>query len=314
MSNSDRDVVIVGGGIGGMTAGVYASRAGLRTVLYERLMPGGQIINAEKIENLPGLPDGISGPDLSAALQEQASKYGLDVEYAEVNGLESNDSDWTVHAGDESVTANAVIVSGGSTLRKLGVPGEEGLHGAGVSYCATCDGPFFMDEVVGVVGGGDSALDETLALTEFASKVIVFHRRAEFRAQKLLQDRVLSHPKVEARWNTVVDEVLGDDLVEGVGTTEVVTGETSRVDLSGIFIYVGLEPNTQILDGVLDTDAAGHIPTDIWMRTSLRGLLAAGDIRQHSSAQLASAAGDGATAAIAAQRYIESGYWPDQLA
>jgi len=314
MSNTDHDVVIVGGGIAGMTAGLYAVRAGLRAALYERLMPGGQIINAEKIENLPGLPDGISGPGLAAVLQEQTLKYGLHVEYAEVTSLENNGSSWTVNCGEDSVRASAVILSGGSTLRKLAVPGEERLHGSGVSYCATCDGAFFMDQVVGVVGGGDSALDEALVLTEFASDVIILHRRAEFRAQKLLQDRVLSNPKVKVYWNTVVNEILGDDLVDGVSTAHVVTGESSRLDLSGIFIYVGLEPNSQLLDGVLDTDSAGHIPTDIWMRTILPGLFAAGDIRQASSAQLVSAAGDGATAAIAAQRFIENGHWPDHLA
>ena len=292
-----------------MTAGLYSCRAGLKTVVLERMMPGGQVVNAEKIENLPGFPDGIAGADLGPLLQEQATRYGLEVQLSEVTALESGQPHLMVRASEGDVGAKSVIVAGGSTLRKLGVPGEDRLHGAGVSYCATCDGPFFLDQVVGVVGGGDSALDEAIVLTEYASQVIMFHRRDRFRGQKVLQDRVLSHEKVEVRWNTVVDEVLGDGLVDGVSTTDVSTGEPSRVDLSGLFIDVGLEPNAQYLSGLVELDNAGHVPTDIWMRTAVPGLLAAGDIRQGSAAQLATAAGDGATAAIAAQRYIESGAW-----
>ena len=265
-------------------------------------MPGGQIVNAERIENLPGFPDGVLGADVGAALSDQATKYGLEVEISEVASLAASDPYWRVGTADGDVEAKAVIVAGGATLRKLGVPGEDRLHGAGVSYCATCDGMFFMGQEVCVVGGGDSALDEAMALTEFASKVIIFHRRAELRGQKVLQDRVLSDPKVEVRRNTVVSAIHGDRQVEGVEV----------MDLEGVFVYVyvGLEPNTQFLQGVLETDNGGHIDTDIWMRTSRPGLLAAGDIRQNSASQLASAAGDGATAATAAQRYIEGCKWP----
>ena len=310
MTDNVRDVVVVGGGAAGMTAGLYASRAGLDTVLLERMMPGGQIVNAHKIENMPGFPDGLSGPDLGELLQDQATRYGLEVKLAEVEDLEENEPYWGLRTYDGDITAKAVIVAGGSTLRRLGIPGEEELHGAGVSYCATCDGAFFADEVVGVVGGGDSALDEAMVLTEYASRVIIFHRRDELHGQKVLQDRVLAHPKIEVRWTTVVDSVLGDAQVESVGVTDVSSGEPSRVDLSGVFIYVGLDPNTQYLSEVLPLDNAGHVPTDIWMRTSREGLLAAGDVRQDSAAQLASAAGDGATAAIAAQRYIQGRDWP----
>ena len=293
-----------------MTSGLYASRAGLKTVLLERLMTGGQIINAETIENFPGFPEGISGADLTGLAQDQATRYGLDLEIDEVTGLRQSGPRWTVETYDGEITARSVVIAGGSTLRRIGVPGEEEKHGAGVSYCATCDGAFFIDQVVGVVGGGDSALDEALTLTEFASKVIVFHRGEAFSGQKVLQDRVLSNPKIEAHWNTVVDAVLGDSGVEGVTVTDVTSGETSRVDLEGLFIYIGLEPNTEYLKDLLPLDNAGHIPTDIWMRTPLPGLFAAGDIRQHSAAQLVSSAGDGATAAIAAQRYIEGQSWP----
>ena len=198
-----------------------------------------------------------------------------------------------------------MIIAGGSTLRKLGVPGEEELYGAGVSYCATCDGGFFMNQVVGVVGGGDSALDEALVLTEYASKVILLHRGAEFSGEQILQERVLAHPKIEVRRNATVSEILGDGQVEGVGIVDELTGETSRIDLLGIFIYIGLDPNTEYLRDALPLDNAGHIPTDIRMGTPMRGVFAAGDIRQHSAAQLVSAAGDGATAAIAARQYVE---------
>ncbi len=303
------DIVILGGGVAGLTAGMYACRAGLKTVLLERMMTGGQIINAEKIDNFPGFPEGISGAEIGPLLQDQATRYGLDIQLAEVEGLRRVNSHWVVDSYSGEYEAKAVIIAGGSTLRKLGVPGEEEMHGAGVSYCATCDGAFFMDQVVGVAGGGDSALDEALVLTEFASKVIIFCKDAKFSGEKVLQDRVLSSPKIEVRWDTTVDEILGDGGVDGVSITETISGETSRVDLAGIFIYVGLEPNSGYLDEVLPLDGGGHIPTDLWMETPVQGLFAAGDIRQSSAAQLASSAGDGATAAIAARRYIERRDW-----
>ena len=304
------DLAIVGGGLAGMTAGLYASRAGLDTVLLERLMTGGQIINAHLIENFPGFPDGISGADLAALVQDQATRFGLDLRLDEVTGLRLNGPDWTVETYDGEIEARAVVIAGGSTLRRLGVPGEAEMHGAGVSYCATCDGAFFRDQVVGVVGGGDSALDEAMVLTEVASKVIIFHRDGSFSGQQVLQDRVTASPKVEVRFNTVVDAVLGDSGVEGVAVTEVASGETTHVDLQALFIYVGLEPNTEYLRDLLPLDNAGHVPTDVWMRTPLPGLFAAGDIRQHSAAQLVSSAGDGATAAVAARRYLDGQPWP----
>ena len=305
MPDDQFDVVVIGGGAAGLTAGMFASRQGLKTTLLERMMTGGQVINAEKIENYPGFPEGISGFELGPKLQEQASSSGLDIRLSEVTGLRSEGGYWSVDTYDGELTTKAVIIAGGSTLRKLGVTGEDELHGAGVSYCATCDGGFFMDQVVAVVGGGDSALDEALTLTEYASKVIVFCREDHFDGQKLLQDRVFSNPKIEVRWSTTVDEIHGDGEVTGLSITDVPSGETSRVDLSGVFIYVGLEPNSDYLSGILELDNGGHVPTDLWMRTPLTGLFAAGDIRQSSAAQLVTAAGDGATAAIAAHRYVD---------
>ncbi len=310
MPNGIYDVVIIGGGAAGLTAGLYASRAGLKATLLERLMSGGQVVNAEKIENFPGFPDGISGAEFGPLLQDQAMKYGMEIQLTEVMKLRQQDPYWILETYDGEILAKAVIIAGGSTLRTLGVTGEEELVGAGVSYCATCDGAFFIDQVVGVVGGGDSALDEAMVLTEFASKVIVFHRRDLLRGQKDLQDRALANRKIEFRWNTTVDAILGEAEVEAVSVTDVTSGETSRVDLSGLFVYVGLDPNSQYLQDILPLDNAGHVPTDTWMRTPMPGLFASGDIRQNSAAQLVSAAGDGATAAIAAQRYIEGRDWP----
>ena len=311
MPEQTYDLAIVGGGAAGLTAGLYACRAGLKTVLFESLMTGGQVINAENIENFPGFPDGISGAEFGPLLQEQATRYGLEIRLGEVTALRPESPFWAIELYGGLERARAVIYAAGSTLRKLGVPGEQDLEGAGVSYCATCDGPFFQGETVGVVGGGDSALDEALVLTEFASKVVVFHRGDELGAQQVLRDRVAANPKIEVRYNTTVDEVLGGGAVEGISITDVESGETSRVDLSGLFIYVGLDPNSSCLDGLLELDGGGHVPTDVWMRTPLPGLLAAGDVRQGSAAQLVTSAGDGATAAIAAQRYVKGAAWPD---
>ncbi len=309
MPEADFDLVVVGGGVAGLTAAMYGGRSGLRTVVLERLMTGGQVVNADRIENFPGFPDGISGGDIGGLVLDQATKYGADVRLSEVIGLAQGDRGWAIQTYDGQLTARAVIVAGGSTLKTLDVPGEADLKGAGVSYCATCDGAFFAEEVVGVVGGGDSAMDEALVLAEIASRVIVFHRGERLEAQRLLQDRVLSHPKVEIRPNAEVTAILGDGMVQAVSVRDETTGEPSRVDLSGVFVYVGLEPNSGVIESLLTVDGGGHVPTDIWMRTELPGLLAAGDIRQGSSSQLVSAAGDGATAAIAAYRYIQSGEW-----
>ncbi len=309
---NEYDIVIIGGGTAGLTAGLFAARHGLSTVVLERLMPGGGVCNAERIENFPGFKEGVSGFEYGQMLQEQAEAAGALFQFSEVTELRLEEPYRVVTTYDGEYRAKAVLVTAGSTLRHLGTPGEEEFHGRGVSYCATCDGAFFADEVVAVVGGGDSALDEVETLTKFASKVLLFHRRDTVRAQQVLQDRVLSHAKVQVLWNTVVEEVLGNDQVHGVRTRDVVTGETSQVDLGGLFVYVGLEPSSQFLQGLLPLDNAGHIPTDIWMATDVPGIYAAGDIRQQSASQLVTAAGDGATAAIAAFRYIQGRDWPSQ--
>ena len=292
-----------------MTAGLYSARHGLKTGIVERMMGGASIINVEKIENFPGFPEGIMGADLAAMTQEQAMTSGAEFIMGEVSGI-SADGNYHVVASDSGdLRAKAVIVAAGSTLRMLGIPGEEEFMGRGVSQCATCDGPLYAGETVGVVGGGDSATDEALVLAQYADRVLLFHRRDELRAQRDLVNRILSEPKIEVVWNTVVDEVLGENTVSGVRTTSLNTGKEEVRELSGLFVYVGLAPNSPLVDGLLETDGAGHIPVTVSMETNLPGVYAAGDIRQHSSSQLVSAAGDGATAAISAFRYISGGTW-----
>lgn len=306
---NEYDVVIVGGGLGGMTAAMYAARHGLKTGLIERMMGGAQIINIEKIENFPGFSQGISGAELGPAVQEQAMDAGAEFIMAEAASI-SRDGNHKVVATDAGqYRAKAVIVAAGSRLRQLGIPGEEEMYGRGVSHCATCDGPLYMGQVVGVVGGGDSAADEAMTLTQYADQVLLFHRRDRLQAQKVLQDRLHNNRKVEMVWNSTVEEVLGEDTVSGVRVRNVVTNLQNVVDLSGLFVYVGLEPNSQLVRGLVKLDNAGHIPVNISMETSVPGLYAVGDIRQQSAAQLVASAGDGATAAIAAYRYIRSKSW-----
>jgi thioredoxin reductase (NADPH) len=301
---NEYDVMIVGGGAAGLTAGMYAARYGLRTAIVEQLMGGNQIINAEKIENFPGFPKGIPGAELAPLMQEQAMNAGADFLMAEATGISLGNPYKTLTTTDGTYSTRTIIIAVGSRLKKMGIPGEEEFEGSGVSHCATCDGPLYMGEVVGVVGGGDSAVDEALSLTEYADRVVLFHRRNRLRAQKALQDKIVRNPRVELAYNTVVESVLGSNMVSGVRVRNVITNLADRVDLQGLFIYVGLEPNTEFVRGVVRTDNAGHIAVNAMMETDVPGIYAAGDIRQHSVSQLVSSAGDGATAAIAAFRYI----------
>jgi thioredoxin reductase (NADPH) len=301
---NEYDVVIVGGGAAGLTAGMYAARYGLRTTIIERMMGGNQIINVEKIENFPGFPQGISGAELGPLMQEQAMDAGAEFLMTEATGVVLDGPYKVITTDDGDYRARVLIVAAGSSLKKLGIPGEEELYGRGVSHCATCDGPLFRGEVVGVVGGGDSAGDEALTLAEYAGRVILFHRGDKLQAQKVIRDRVIGHSEVDVLYNTTVEAILGDSLVTGVQIRNLITNFTDRMNLMGLFVYVGLDPNTKFIRGIVKTDNAGHIPVNIWMETDVPGIYAAGDIRQHSAAQLASAAGDGSTAATAAFRFI----------
>ena len=306
---NDYDVLIIGGGLAGLTASIYSARYGLSTGVIELMMGGASIINLEKIENFPGFVEGISGAELGPAAQEQAMNVGVDFIMAEATGIKT-DGDYKVVGTDSGdYRAKAVIVAAGSQLRHLGIPGEEEFNGRGVSHCATCDGPMFMGETVGVVGGGDSAADEALTLTEYAEKVMVFHRRDELRAQKILQDRLLRNPKIEMVWNAELQEIIGEDTVSGVKIKNVVTNHEETIGLTGLFVYVGLEPNSGIAAAVSKTDNAGHIDVNLSMETSTQGVYAVGDIRQSSARQLVASAGDGATAAVGAFNYIRSKTW-----
>ena len=303
---NEYDVLIIGGGLAGLTAGIYAARYGLHTAIIEQMMGGAQIINLEKIENFPGFPEGISGAELGPAAQEQAMDAGAEFIMAEANNV-SKDGDYkVVHSDAGDYRAKTVIMAAGSSLRKMGIPGEDEFYGRGVSHCATCDGPMFMGETVGVVGGGDSAADEALTLTEYAGKVMLFHRRDELRAQKVLQDRLVRNPKVEIVWNALVQEIIGEDTVSGVQIRNHITNFEETIRLTGMFVYVGLEPNSALVNDVAKTDNSGHIQVNLSMETSLPGLYAVGDIRQNSASQLVTAAGDGATAAISAFQYIKN--------
>jgi thioredoxin reductase (NADPH) len=300
----DLDLVIVGAGVAGLTAAMLGGRYGLKLAVVEQLGAGGQIINAERIENFPGFPQGLGGHELGPLLHEQAEAAGAEFVLDTVQGLEASGEHRIVRCAGEDLRARAVIMAAGSKLRALGIPGEEKFIGRGVSHCASCDGAFFAGQNVCVVGGGDSALDEALVLAEHAARVTIIHRGEKLDAQQVLQDKIVLNGKIEIVLRTVVEEIVGAEAVAGVRLRDLAS-DTARVqEVRGVFVYVGLEPNTAFLRSVLKLDAAGHIETDINMRTSLAGVFAAGDIRQHSVAQLAAAAGDGATAAISAFRYL----------
>jgi len=299
------DVIIIGGGPAGLTAGLYASRAGLKSLLLERGALGGQMVNATLVENYPGFPEGIAGPELGSLMHQQAVRYGLEVVTAEVIGISQEQPYYSISTTEGSLEASAVIIAAGSEYRKLEVAGEERLSGYGVSYCATCDGFFFRNHEVAVVGGGDTAITDALELSQHASKVYVIHRRDQLRAGKALQERAFAHPKLEFIWDTVVEEVSGDKVLEELKLRHMKTGQQSSLKVSGIFVAVGLMPNSRSFFNILELDDAGYIVTDETMATSAPGIFASGDIRRNSPRQIAAAVGDGVTAAMSAFKYIQ---------
>ncbi len=297
------EVIIIGGGPAGLTAGLYASRAGLKSILFERSMFGGQIVNARQVDNYPGFADGISGLELATLMHKQASKYGLRTITAEVTSIKPGDI-YNLVTSEGNFEAEAVIIAAGSEYRKLGVPGEDKLVGRGVSYCATCDGFLFRDLDVAVIGGGDTAISDALELSEHASKVHLVHRRSELRAGDLLQKQAFARPKINFVWDAVVAEVTGDAKVNGLKLRNVKTGKLSDLQVAGVFVAIGLDPNSKCFANVVELDETGHIKTNELMATSSLGIFAVGDIRRNSPRQVTSATGDGATAAISAFKYL----------
>ena len=299
------DLAIIGGGPAGLTAYLYAARARLNTILIEKLSPGGQVLVTDFVENYPGFPEGLPGWELMEKFVAHVKKLGFKQKPGEVTGLELNGELKRLKlAGGEELLARAVIIATGASPNKLGVPGEKELTGKGVSYCATCDGPFFRDQTVAVVGGGNTAVQEALFLTRFAEKVFLIHRRDQLRAQKILQERAFANPKIHFIWNTVVEEILGQEKVEGVRIKNRKTGEISTLPVDGVFIFIGIRPQSDFVKGLLPTDERGFIITDCEMRTELPGVFAAGDVRAKACRQIITAAGDGATAAYMAEHYL----------
>ena len=303
------DLVIVGGGPAGFTAGLYGARAGLKTLLMEGASTVSQITVTDLIENYPGIPEGINGFDLIERFKKQALQFGAEavsgdagsIVKARWGGVEG----WEVRAGEKSFEALAVIVATGAHWRRLGVAGEDAFIGKGVSFCATCDGPFFRDREVVVVGGGNTAVQEAIFLTHFARKVTLVHRRDRLRATGILAQRAFDNPKIGFAWNSVVDEIAGAEGVQAVRVRDVKTSETRTIPAEGIFIFVGLIPNTEFLRGLVDLDAGGHIRVDANMQTSAKGIFGCGDCTGKLLRQVVTACGDGATAAYAAQLYVE---------
>jgi thioredoxin reductase (NADPH) len=303
---SEYDIIIIGGGAAGFTAGLYAVRDRCRALLLERFSAGGQVLNCTHIENYPGFPEGIAGYSLGPLLQQQATNLGLEMKLAEVQSVRLAGETKVLQTDDGELRTRALIIATGSSFSKLNIPGEEEFVGRGVSHCASCDGAFFMDQPVVVIGGGDAALDEGLHLTQYVSSVTVIHRREELRACRLLRERARANDKLTFRFNTVVKAIEGNGEVQRVQLEDVKTGERSPMDVIGAFIFIGLTPNTQFLNGLVPLNEKGQIVTDLNMQTSVPGIFAAGDVRAESSRQLVSAAGDGATAALAAVRYLRT--------
>ena len=305
-TDRDFDVIVIGAGAAGLSAALFTTREKLKTLMIERTTFGGQIANAETIDNYPGLPAGIRGIDLAVNILDQIKPYGLHTAFTEVEALHVDRRPFVVATGSGSFTGKVVILACGSSLKRLDVPGESAFEGRGVSYCATCDGGMFHNQEVAVVGGGDSAMDEALYLAELAAKVTIVHRSDQLRATRVLQERAMAQPKIAWRWHAVVEGIEGSEQVEQLRLADVQTGETSLLPVAGVFIYVGLQPNTGFLQGLLPLDAGGHVPVNQRMETQIPGLYAAGDLRQHSARQVISSAGDGATAACFAMQYLRS--------
>ncbi len=303
------DAIIIGGGPAGLTAGIYLCRARMNTLLIEKALPGGQAILTEIVENYPGFPQGITGPELMQKIEEQALRFGLKIEYGEVVKVEIKEEKQgkikTVKTDNQEYKTLAIILASGAEASKLEVPGEEELRGRGVSYCATCDAPFFKDQKIVVVGGGDMAIEEALYLTKFVREATIIHRRDRLRATKILQERVFSNTKINFAWDSVVTKILGKEKVESVLVQNKKTSEEKVISCQGVFVFVGNIPNSKFLNELIKLDKKSYILTDDNMLTSQEGIYACGDVRKKILRQVVTACGEGATAAFAAQKYIE---------
>ena len=298
-----KQLVIIGSGPAGLAAAIYAGRAELNGLMLEKLSPGGQVLITDRVDNYPGFPESITGFDLVDRMSAHAKRFGIEQKNGEVISIrQEKDSSFLISlAGDDQILSDSIILATGATHRSLGAKGEKKLTGRGVSYCATCDGPFFRDQKVAVVGGGDSAVQEAIFLTRFVKKVYVIHRRDELRATMILQKKAFENPAIEFVWDSTVEEITGNESVDGVTILNRKTGRKSVLDVQGVFIFVGIKPNTGFLKGLVETDERGFVKTDDWMRTSEKGIYAAGDCRLKPLLQIVTAVSDGATAAFAVE-------------
>ncbi|MEM3713132.1 MAG: thioredoxin-disulfide reductase [Thermoproteota archaeon] len=299
------DVIIIGSGPAGLTAAIYTSRARLKTLVIAGSSWGGQLMLTSEVENYPGFPDGILGPDLMNNMLKQAQRFGAEIVFEDAESVDFSNRPFKIKAGDITYECNAIIIATGASPRELGLESERKLKGKGVSNCAVCDGAFFKDKEVVVVGGGDSALHDALFLTKFAKKVKIVHRRNELRASKILQERAFENPKIEFVWNSVVEEILGENHVKGVRIRRVDTGEVLETPCDGVFIAIGYEPNTKIFKGQIEMDERGYIIVRDNTKTSVEGVFAAGEVKDYRYRQAITAAGEGCQAALDAIRYLD---------
>ncbi|MFH1231316.1 MAG: thioredoxin-disulfide reductase [Planctomycetota bacterium] len=299
------DVVIIGGGPAGLTAGIYASRALMKTILLEKIAPGGLVITTDRVENYPGFSDGIAGYGLMQEMEKQAIKFGLEILSGELIMISEENKVFNIKTASQNYKALSVIIAAGGTHRKLGIEGEGLFLGRGVSYCGTCDGPLFKDKEVVVVGGGDTAVEEALFLTRFVKKIYLVHRRDRLRASAILQERAKANNKIEFVWNSVVSRIYGKTKIEKITIKNLIDNKESELNIDGVFVFIGFEPNTAFLKGFIDLDENSYVVTDSEMRTSREGVFAAGDVRSKTLRQIITACSDGAHAAVSAQHFVE---------